>query len=178
MTDRPVTVIAPAIEQLHAGHVTRLRRPHGSLSTLKPGDRLWLRERIFLPKEFENISPLQALGRGAVPVYAADHSDLPDYAVADLGRCRFAREMPRAWHRAHLVVTRVALERLHDITDAEIAAEGFSSRDAFAAGWNGMISLKGKVFAWAQNPAVIAFSFRLVPHPLPEIASTTKHACA
>lgn len=168
MTDRPVTVIGSAATQLHAGHVTRLRRPHGTLSTLKPCDRLWLRERFFLPKTFESVSPLQALGRGAVPVYAADHSDLPDYAVEDLGRCRFAREMPRAWHRAHLVVTGVALERLHDITDAEIAAEGFSSRDVFAAAWDGMTSLKGKACAWKNNPAVIAFSFVLVPHPLPE----------
>lgn len=173
MTGHPITVIGPAIAQLHAGAITRLRRPHGTLSTLKPDDRLWVREQFFLATAFEHISPLQALTRGAVPVFSVDHAGLPDYAVADLGRRRFAREMPRAWHRAHLVVTHVALERLHDITDAEIAAEGFTSRAAFAAAWNGMTSLKGKASAWENNPAVIAFCFNLVPSPLPQPKTTT-----
>ncbi len=176
MTDRPVTVIGSAAVQLHAGHVTRLRRPHGTLSTLKPGDRLWLRERFFLAKAFEHISPLQALERRAVPVFATDHPVLPDYAVADLGRCRFAREMPRAWHRAHLMITHVALERLHEISDAEIAAEGHSSRTTYAAAWNGMTSLKGKACAWENNPAVIAFRFTYVPRPLPEFVSDPSNA--
>ncbi|HQS95052.1 MAG: hypothetical protein B7X90_01945 [Novosphingobium sp. 17-62-19] len=184
MTDQPITVVSPTIAQLHAGKVTRLRRPQGRLSTLKPGDRLWLREQFFLASAFEQISPTQALDRGATPVFGADHADLPDYATADLGRRRFAREMPKRWHRAHLVVTHVALERLQQISTEEIAAEGFASAEQFAASWNENLSLAknsagGGITAfrrleWKADPAVIAFTFAFVPHPLPEFSTSER----
>jgi hypothetical protein len=170
MTDQPITVIAPTIGPLLAGAVTNLRRPQGRLSTLKPGDHLWLREQFYLAQAFDHISPLQAKDRGATPVFANDRADLPDFATADLGRRRFAREMPKSWHRVHLVATHVALERLHDISDQQIIAEGYPDREIYAAGWDTGISLadfKAKRNRWANNPAVIAFGFKLILSPLP-----------
>lgn len=174
MTDLPLTVITPTIAPLLAGKVTRLRRPQGRLSTLKPGDRLWIREQVLLPRAFDHVSPTQAHERGATPVYAADHADLPDYATADLGKKRFAREMVKHWHRAHLIVTHIALERLHDTPPEEWAEQGFTSIDHYAAGWDAGLTLnqggrnKSCPLHWRANPAVIAFTFTFVPHPLPD----------
>jgi hypothetical protein len=146
---------------------------------LKPGDRLWIREQFFLAESFEHVSPTQALERGAAPVFAADRADLPDWAVADLGRRRFAREMPKLWHRAHLVVTHIALERLHDTPADEWAKQGFSSIEHYAAGWDTGLTLnqggrnKTCPLRWQSNPAVIAFSFVFVPSPLPDSSQPT-----
>lgn len=89
--------------------------------------------------------------------------------------------MPKAWHRAHLVVTHVALERLQQISAEEVAAEGFDSIDQFAAAWNANLSLASnkagttgltafRRLEWRADPAVIAFTFTLFPHPLPDFA--------
>lgn len=177
MADLPLTVVSPTIAPLHAGKVDRLRRPQGRLSTLKAGDRLWIREQFYLARAFEHVSPTQALDRGATPVFATDRADLPDYAVRDLGRRRFSREMPKLWHRAHLVITHVALERLHDTPAEEIAAQGFSSIDLYAAGWDAGLTLsqggrnKSCPLHWRSNPAVIAFRFVFVPCPLPDFSA-------
>ncbi|KUR80793.1 hypothetical protein [Novosphingobium sp. FSW06-99] len=172
MTDRPVTIIAPTIQRVIDGTCTRLRRPNRALAECSAGDRLWIREQFHLAKQFEHISPLQALDRGAVPVWSVDVPDLPDYATADLGRRRFARELPKAWHRAHLVVTAVHTEPLQTISDEEIANAGFTARDQYARAWD--TALRGFVDpvrsirppVWANNPAALVVTFRCVTAPL------------
>ena len=165
---RPITIIAPTIQHVLAGTCTTLHRPQGALSTCRAGDRLWIREQFRLPIRFDGISPLQALERGATPVLSADIDDLPAYATADLGRPRFAREMPRAWHRAHLVITSIDLTRLHTVTPAEAEAAGFAKTDHFGQAWNaGLRGFKSiRPPRWENNPIVLAISFTIVAAPV------------
>lgn len=168
MSDRPITMIAPAIGALMAGTLRRLRRPaDGALDAIGPGDRLWVREQFFLPRTLDNIAPTRAAELGATPVFAHDRADLPKWACADLGKRRFARSMPKVWHRQHLVVTAIATQRLQDITEAEIAAEGHASRKQFAAAWDAALALSGfSSRRWAADPHVLVIDFRHAAAPI------------
>lgn len=161
MADIPITIIAPTTRPVLDGTCTRLRRRRdGSLANVRFGDRLWLREQFYLAKMYEHCRPTQALERGATPVFAIDVPDLPDYATADLGRRRFARELPRLWHRAHLQVAAVNIEPINSITDEEIAQEGFASRSEFIAAWNAQQKFSHKQrdsYAWGGHVLVISF---------------------
>lgn len=169
MSDRPVTLIAPAIGALIAGALKRLRRPaEGLLDAIRPGDRLWIREQFYLPRTFDRVAPTRAAELGATPVFAHDRADLPGWACADLGPRRFARSMPKVWHRHHLIVTAVATDRLQAITDAEIEAEGHASREQFTAAWDAGLTLSGGPNRrWAADPHVLVIDFRHVAGPLP-----------
>lgn len=168
MSDRPVTLIAPAIGALIAGTLKRLRRPSdGPLHPIAPGDRLWIREQFYLPRYYDHVSPTRAAELGATPVFAHDR-DLPEWASGGLGPRRFARSLPKIWHRHHLVVTAVVTERLQAITDAEIEAEGHASREQFAAAWDAGLTLSGGLNRrWAADPHVLVIDFRHVAGPLP-----------
>jgi hypothetical protein len=63
--------------------------------------------------------------------------------------------LPFAMRRFELAIASVKLEKLHDISDEDAAAEGFGDRSAFVAAW---ASLHGED-AWALNPWVFAFTF-------------------
>ena len=166
MPDRKITIIAPTIQRVIAGTCTTLRRLPRTLSDCRPGDRLWIREQFRLPIGFDDISPLQALERHAVPVMSADIEDLPSYATADLGRPRFAREMPRAWHRAHLVIDRIETARLHDLTDEQAQREGFANTAQFARSWDAGQRLSKGLTLWQHNPTVLVITFHCICAPL------------
>jgi len=166
MPDRPITIIAPTIQRVIDGTCTTLRRPPGALSACRPGDRLWIREQFRLPIRFDNISPLQALERDAVPVMAADLDGLPPYATADLGRPRFARELPKAWHRAHLVITAVRTERLQEISHNDAFREGFISTAQFALAWDAGQRFGNGLTLWQHDPTVLVFTFHCINAPL------------
>lgn len=174
MADRPVTILPPTLDRVLDGTCTRIRRPASSsaLIRLKPGDHLWLREQFYLTRRFEWTPPLMACAQGAVPVYARDREILPDYAVADLGRRRFARELPKDWHRFHLEILAIRRERLHEIPDEDIAAEGHAGRDLFAKAWDAGVSLSGWADKWEADPEVLVFTVRAVARPLPTHIST------
>lgn len=172
MAERPVTILPPTLERVLAGSCTRIRRPATSsaLASLRPGDHLWLREQFYLTRSFDFTPPLVALSRGAVPVYARDREVLPPYATADLGRRRFARELPKDWHRFHLEIHAIRRERLHEIPDEDIAAEGHESRERFASAWDAGVSLSGWRDKWKADPEVLVITFRAFAHPLPSFA--------
>ena len=172
MSDRPVTILAPTLQAVLSSTCKRLRRPEGSLSQCQPGDRLWVREKFRLPAAVESISPLQALERGATPVFLADEPDLPDFALKDLSRIRFARELPRAWHRAHLVIRTIERVPLQAMTQIEAQAAGFASKPQFIAAWNAGVSFPGRrsgaSFKWDANPTVLLICFDCIASPIPE----------
>lgn len=164
MPDLPITIIAPTIARVLDGTCTALRRPIGSLSSCSVGDRLWIREHFALPRAFESVSPTQALERGATPVWSIDIPDLPAYATADLGRRRFARELPRAWHRAHCVIEGLRIERISLISDHEIVREGFESRRQWAACWDAGVNFgpSSTRLRYSADPEVLVVIFRCV----------------
>ena len=174
MAERPITILAPTLERVLDGTCTRIRRPAGNsvLGRLKPGDHLWLREQFYLTRSFDFTPPLVALSRGAVPVYARDREVLPPYATADLGRRRFARELPKDWHRYHLEILAIRRERLHEIPDEDIASEGHESRERYAAAWDAGVSLSGWADKWKADPEVLVITFRAFAQPLPTYAHT------
>lgn len=117
----------------------------------QPGDRLWVRETWGLARQqFDHES--------RDVVYRADtQRPEPD------DRWRSSIHMPRWASRILLEVTDVRVQRLQDITEADVVAEGVSTPGPFAVHhfmdlWN---SING-TGAWNANPWVWALSFRRV----------------
>ncbi len=150
--------------------------PYGS-----PGDRLWVRE-TFCIDHFEYLGKLKGLpppGRSHI-YYAADGEDLcsqiPECDCSD--GCipwRPSIHMPRWASRLDLEIKSIRVERLQDITEAEIAAEGFFKQDnlwcvtenfpasnnplyAWELYWNLLNSERG--YPWAANPWGWVIEFR------------------
>jgi len=127
-----------------------------------------VREPFRLSVQHDRLAPTAALERGGS--FIAYTADGPNPSVG--GRTRFAREMPRAISRSHLVVRSIRQERLQDLSDADAIACGFADRDAFAINWDavlkgGKFSISGTKIRWADNPAVNVITFKLVRGPLP-----------
>lgn len=167
MKVRPISILAPQIHLISAGLLTRLFRPGGGhLDALRPGDLLWVREHFHLDRRFDNVSPLQAAGRGATPVFCG--GQIGDTSLS-IGRRRFARELPRIWHRQHLAITGCSHRSLGTITDAEIAAQGFALRSSFAEAWDLNLSLaksgRDSAHLWRRNPTVLVLDFERVAMP-------------
>ena len=129
-----------------------------------PGDRLWVRETF--AEEQGGFS------------YRADHVDPRGDGPAHSMTWRPSIFMRREASRITLDVVSVRAERLHDITDEDIAAEGVD-REAlehlglkdpiaddllpvtiFSMGWN---AINGKRAPWSANPWVWRVEFRRCP---------------
>ncbi|QIG80072.1 hypothetical protein [Stakelama tenebrarum] len=167
MTDRPINCTVETVRAIRACRQTEIYRPGVFLAKCRPGERLWVREPIHLPRQVEGLAPTAALDIGARPWYAADGKPSRDY-----GRARMAREMPRAWHRMHLSLIAVDRMCLREIDDAGARAAGCRNRAAFAEHWDavngsGKTSISHDSFTWADNPAVTRLRFDWVDLPLP-----------
>lgn len=173
MTVRPVNLREHAIRALRRHEFGCLRRPSAG-ATAEPvgnaqaGDRLWVREPFHLHAMFDSLAPTQVVGRdGAAEICWSADGHLPSWA----GLRRFARELPRALHRAHLVVHGRRRLRLQDLTDEEIAAEGFGSRDHFACHWDsvelpGGRTIGGAPARWSDNPHIVELTVEWKGNPI------------
>jgi hypothetical protein len=126
MTDRPILFSAQRILALLDGRKTQTRRPAWRMNCTnrvawsptiwqkaQPGDRLWVRECF----SFSTI--------GEDPWYWADGN--PDNG--DFCRPKPSIHMPRWASRLTLVVTDVRRQRLQDISDADVVAEGITAEE-------------------------------------------------
>lgn len=168
---RPFAILEPTLHAVLAGRCTEVRRPAGpSLRALRPGDRLWLREPFHLALKFDSWAPLAAATVGACPTFAADMGEV--CPGEGRGRRRFARELPKAWHRAHLIVTAIRREFLQAIPEAAIRAEGFKDRATYACAWDRNLGYfsrspdQVKPGSWATDPTVLVIAFDFIPEPL------------
>lgn len=125
---------------------------------VKAGDALWVRE-TWAPVEDED-GPIwydyRATPRFAEPgvSHPAGWENAPDDAEALKWRPSIL--MPRAACRLVLPVTKVRMERLQDITDADVEAEGVEGgREGFRRLWDEMY--RGKPYAWDRNPWVLVY---------------------
>lgn len=140
------------------------------------GDRLWVREGVvqwghertgrngqYLWPKFAD----EAAGRRWFEDNCAYTSDLRHDDVAYIEPHGRLNKMfaPRWASRITLELTDVKVERLHDISDADIAAEGFAGNVgrfnnamAFAAKWREINGAK----SWDANPFVWCLSFRRI----------------
>jgi hypothetical protein len=129
------------------------------------GDRLWVREAWRGPGWCDDRPP-RDIPVGTPIDYLAD----PPGGPKNVGKYRHARFMPRWMSRLTLEVTKVRVQRLHDISEEEAISEGVDAVslrdmprqgtlcrwDDFAQIWD-LINGEG---AWKANPWVFAISFR------------------
>jgi len=119
-----------------------------------PGDMLWMKEGWSVPAIFDDLKPsgIDSRAVGTVRYEVDGHRT---------GRYRSPRFMPRWASRGMLEVTSVRVERLQEISDADIAAEGIvgdiygeeigiaptsdprSARIYFAELWNALNARRG-----------------------------------
>lgn len=169
MKELPVSLRPrPLCALLAAGHA-RIRRPaDGMYKDLRGGDRLWLREGFYLPRRFNSVSPSEAEAPGVEPTFAVDIAG-QNPADLGLGVSRPAHTLPRFWSRHHFIVRGVETQPLDAITTEEAKAEGFSSREAWFAEWDSLVSAvsgRNPTRRAAANPRVLVIDAHLVRHPL------------
>lgn len=130
----------------------------------EPGTRLWVKET------WAKSSDARSTIFREPYLYRVDFPDRWRGQSHYDGRWRSPRFMPRAANRITLVLTDVRVQRLQDISAADIRAEGIESpehrafcamscdslRAAWIALWDG---INGKRAPWAVNPWVWAFTF-------------------
>jgi hypothetical protein len=113
------------------------------------GDRLWVRETWL---------PFEAQGPNAF-LYKAD------IALINLHYLKWQPSifMPRKASRITLEITNTRVERLHDITGADLLKEGIAHGmggfKAYEELWN---NINGKKYPWESNPWVWVIEFRRV----------------
>ena len=167
----PITLGEPALGRIMAGACAVLRRPPTPRWTaIRSGQLLWIREPFHLPAKFGGLSPTAAAGLGARPIFPIDHGrNRPGSEL--LGPQRISYTLLKAWHRQHLRVLEVRVERLQSITPAEVAAEGYVTRGGYAMAWDRALQVggtsRGGPQTWEGNPEVVVFTFAHVATPIP-----------
>lgn len=172
MTSRPLTLRDPSLSAFMAGTMTTVLRPlRGMYTRCQPGERLWIREPFRLPRYLNAMAPTVVRDRTeARPTFETDLVR-GQVECEDLGPCRFARNLPRAWHRQHAVIVAVEPFPLARLTDADARAEGYRSREAWGEAWDKGIALSFSAPLFATGGDVLRIQLRRVPHPLPEDAT-------
>jgi hypothetical protein len=144
---------------------------YGTSQLGKPGDRLWVRETFSGPRSVDNL-PLSEWNPRAwnCPIWYWADGD-PEYG--DWTRNRPSIHMPRWASRITLEITGVRVERLQDISEADLKAEGVregtgdfagcfscgaalsgtTARECYSRFWAG---------SWDNNPWVWVIDFRAI----------------
>jgi len=193
MTDRPIIFSAPMVLALIAGRKTQTRRLATSpLRRCEVGDRLYAREAFGVASIFTDVVEVryQASERGCytdfveqVPVAAATGAKVtwPKY--------RPSIHRPRWASRLTLIIEAVRAEPLQAISEADAVAEGiefvtetssgrfyrnYRGGDCPMMAWGSYRSLWESLHgeeSWAENPDVVALSFRVVRENIDRIAA-------
>jgi len=137
--------------------ITAMNCPYGNV-----GDQLWVRENFFFGIDFDHLSPAE-VPREIKPLYCADEIQFEYWH----GKKRPSIHMPRWASRITLEITGVRVERLRDISEEDVWAEGWSTIadipdfcrfKNFGEFWE---SINGAE-SWEANPWVFVISFRRV----------------
>lgn len=141
-----------------------------------PGDRLWVRETWASVTERDDLParPMYeadpVLGACKVLYRASDDDGLTEQGF----RWRPSIHMPRWASRLTLTITDVRVERVQEISDSDVAAEGFplsgadraslkcspppiAPRNQFVSLWHTLNAKRG--YGWTVNPWVWALTF-------------------
>ena len=139
----------------------------------KPGDRLWVRETWVADAQVDAVAP-RNLSQGEPIQYPAD-GDVRQIGCAMIkpGKIRPSIHMPRWVSRILLEITDVGVERLQDISRADIRAEGLlcppelasddvspNYRDWYPVAWRELWESIGG--DWDTNPWVWVVEFKRV----------------
>jgi hypothetical protein len=137
------------------------------------GERLWVREAWAADAQVDSIAP-RDLSQGEPILYPADGSiRQTGCSMITQGRGRPSIHMPRWASRILLEITNVRVERLQDISRADIRAEGLQCppelasddvspnyRDWYPAAWKELWNSTGG--DWDANPWVWIIEFKRV----------------
>jgi hypothetical protein len=169
MSEKPIIFSTPMVKAILEGRKTMTRRVirpqpqswHGDYLTgcereeikqrIYPGDILWVRETWAMEVSY-SPDPEAELIRY---LYKADGSET--------FRWHPSIHMPRAAARIFLRVTDVRVERVQDINEKDVAAEGIAETGncdelcVFADLWDSLNAKRG--FGWEANPWVWVVSF-------------------
>jgi hypothetical protein len=171
MKERPILFSAPMVRALLAGTKTQTRRawpeqpPAGTPIGYTPdtqagrygkrGDQLWVREAWRADKRCDHAAPREISPRSAV-MYEADGGAC-QYPLMTPGKLRPGMFMPRWASRITLEVTGVRVERLWEISQADVQAEGCDGYVlTYAKLWE---SINGPG-SWDANPWVWVVEFK------------------
>lgn len=137
----------------------------------KPGDRLWVRERMRVIR-VRTLHQMQIRVRYEADGTESDWIDYPDRLQGrpEIGKC-LAYGGFREASRTLLEITSVRVERLQDISEQDAIAEGVSPFQgmyhgdtkrgryykAFMDLWN---EVNGKKYPWSSNPWLWVIGFR------------------
>ena len=137
MTQRGIVFSKPMVLALLAGIKTQTRRklkhqPTSPSDLPSPtacpygqaGDRLWVREAWRTLKEYDARQPGE-LPRDSPLRYEADHHC--NHSELEPGKLRQGILMPRWASRIELEITHVRLQRLQDISESDVIAEGIQA---------------------------------------------------
>jgi hypothetical protein len=114
----------------------------------KPGDILWVRETWSRDESGEYV-------------YRINYGTTEDDSFPpSMFKWKPSIHMPREAARIFLRVTNVRVERLQDITDADILAEGFKCREDFIVFWDILNEKRGH--GWNKNDWVYAYTFEKI----------------
>jgi len=174
-----------------SGWLPELDNPYG-----KPGDQLWVRETWATSLSLDQTSPAEIAVHAHYAGYNDGNHPLADlWYIADmhyrqwgdektsLGKSRPSIHMPRWASRIQLEVTDVRVERVQDISEKDMVAEGivlkysdyewfnrskFSSEQFFGFDldqawidlWNSINEKRG--FGWDVNPWVWVVEFKMI----------------
>jgi hypothetical protein len=176
--EKPIIFSAESVKQILSGAKTQTRRvmkpqPELCLHDKAPsmwakhcpfgvsGMRLWVREAFLIEECTKCSSGLGWLGGDCEcsPVYRADHPDTT-------AKWKSPLFLPRRHSRLTLEITNVRCERLKDISDADLASEGYKNSERyenleeFKITWDTLNFKRG--FGWAKNPWVWCISFKKI----------------
>lgn len=165
-----------SLGEVHPETGPRVQRcPYG-----QPGDLLVPCTAWAAPPKMDRLKPLEIaeLPRGSVPIW--NHWVLPEKPHG-FGKSRPGGVLPRGlwWSVPRLRVTDVEVERVRDITDTDVRAEGVGDAQidkwrqwlhrndvhgkAFGELWDPINAKRG--FGWGVNPYVWVISFEQVESP-------------
>lgn len=124
----------------------------------RPGDILWVRETW--------CESLGQAGKYFYRAYAGQLDEMKEYAHS-FNRWRPSIHMPLKAARIFLRVTGVRVERLQDISYADVIAEGIPAGHAentkFMALWDGTMKREDRSrYGWNANPWVWVFDFERI----------------
>lgn len=179
----------PHSEQVREQYITTWPAGFYRCKYGKPGDRLWVKEKhVLLDRDgwSDPARPRDAMisgRRNGVGYADFEHDPDSERCRKELGyKWRPSIHMPRWASRVTLEITDVRVQRLQDISDADILAEGFDGAhlncennadtvDAVARMamrvWYSKLwdSINGKRSPWSANPFVWALTFKRMEQP-------------
>jgi len=136
-----------------------------------PGDVLWVKETWRTTKDQDHLKPRECCHAISIQYKADMGSQFPGETPQEWGKWRPSVFMMLPFSRVRLLVKRVWVERVRDLSETDAKAEGsdpceswkrsYQYRDGFSDRWNSAYGKKG--LGTSTNPWIWASEFEVLP---------------